>query len=99
MTALLISDVTVRDAEAMQTYRTRAAASIAEYGGRYLARGGAVESLEGTWNPCIIIVAKFRTIEQARAWYHSAAYASALEVKEHALTRNLILVEGLGDHP
>ena len=40
MAAYLISDVTVKNAAAFETYRTRAAASIAQYGGRYLVRGG-----------------------------------------------------------
>jgi uncharacterized protein (DUF1330 family) len=97
MAAYLISDVSMRDAEAFQTYRTRAAASIAAYGGRYLARGGAIEPLEGTWNPRIIIIVEFPTIEQAHAWYRSTEYASALEVRDDALSRNLILVEGIGD--
>ena len=97
MTAFLISDVSVRDAEAFQTYRTRAAASIAAYGGRYLARGGAIEALEGTWTPRTIIIVEFPTIEQARAWYRSPEYASALEVREMALSRNLILVDGIGE--
>ena len=96
MTAFLISDVSVRDAEAFQTYRARAAASIAAHGGRYLVRGGAIEALEGSWNPHTIIVVEFPTLERARAWYRSPEYASALEVRDAALVRNLILVDGIG---
>ncbi len=99
MTALLISDVTVRDAEAFQIYRTRAAASIAQYGGRYLARGGAIEPLEGTWEPRAIIIVEFPSMEQARAWYSSPEYASALEVRDAALSRDLILVDGISVPP
>jgi uncharacterized protein (DUF1330 family) len=91
----LISDVAIRDDEAVKTYRERAAASIAQYGGRYLARGGAVESLEGSWAPRTIIVVEFASVEQARAWYRSPEYAAALEVRDEALSRNLILVEGI----
>jgi uncharacterized protein (DUF1330 family) len=97
MTAYLISDISMRDADAFQNYRTRASASIAAYGGRYLARGGAIETLEGTWNPRTIIIVEFPTVEQAHAWYRSTEYASALEVRDDALSRNLILVEGIGD--
>ncbi len=61
MPAYVISDVTIRDADAIESYRSRAAASIARYGGRYLARGGAVETLEGTWRPNPIIIVEFRT--------------------------------------
>jgi uncharacterized protein (DUF1330 family) len=65
--AYLISDVSIRDNQAFQVYRTRAAASIAKYGGRYLVRGGAIEPLEGNWSPKTIIVVEFPDIERARA--------------------------------
>lgn len=96
MAAYLISDVTVRDAEAFQLYRTRAADSIARHGGRYLVRGGEIEPLEGAWDPRTIIVVEFPSLEHARAWYRSPEYASALKVRDKALTRNLILVDGIG---
>src|SRR5204863_8628170 len=80
MTAFLISDVSVRAIETFQRYRTRAAASIAAHGGRYLARGGAIEAFEGTWHPRTLIIVEFPTVEPARAWYRSPEYASALEV-------------------
>jgi uncharacterized protein (DUF1330 family) len=95
MPAYLISDVSVRDAKAFQTYRTRAAASIERYGGRYLVRGGPIETLEGGWTPRTIIVVEFADLDRARAWYRSPEYASALEVRDAALGRNLILVDGI----
>ncbi len=97
MTAFLVSDVSVRDADAFQTYRTRAAASIMQHGGRYLARGGQIERLEGTWKPRNIIIVEFPSIEQARAWYRSPEYAFALEMRDKALSRNLILVDGINN--
>jgi uncharacterized protein (DUF1330 family) len=98
MPVYLISDVSVRDAAAFQTYRTRAANSIATYGGKYLARGGEVQALEGTWSPRTFIIVEFPSGEQARAWYGSPEYASALELRDAALSRNLILVDGISEH-
>jgi len=95
MPAYIISDVTVRDAKAFQTYRTRAAASIAHYGGRYLVRGGPIEQLEGDWSPRAIVIVEFPDVERARAWYRSPEYAHALDVRDQALCRNLILVDGV----
>ena len=95
MAAYLISDVTMKDAAAFETYRTRAAASIAQYGGRYLVRGGSIEALEGSWAPRTIVVVEFADLERARTWYRSAEYASALAVRDEALDRNLILVDGI----
>ena len=96
MPAYIISDVAIRDREAFEAYRTRAAASIAAHGGRYLVRGGDVETLEGDWHPGPLIVVEFPDIETARRWYRSDEYAAALEVRDAALSRNLILVEGIG---
>jgi uncharacterized protein (DUF1330 family) len=94
MPAYIVSDVTIKDADAIQEYRIRAAASIAEHGGRYLVRGGTVECLEGDWQPNIIVV-EFPDAEAARRWYRSPEYAAALDMRDQALTRNLILVEGV----
>ena len=96
MAAFLISDVSIRDADAFQTYRTRAADSIARHGGRYFVRGGDVDPLEGTWSPRTIIIVEFASMEQARAWYRSPEYASALAVRDKALSRSLVLIDGVG---
>ena len=95
MAAYLISDVTVKNAAAFETYRTRAAASIAQHGGRYVVRGGPIEALEGGWTPRTIIVVEFADVDRARAWYRSPEYAEALVVRDQALSRNLILVDGI----
>jgi uncharacterized protein (DUF1330 family) len=95
MSAYLISDLTVLDDEAFQNYRTRAAEAIAKYGGRYLARGGEIQTLEGTWNPGNIVVAEFPSLDQARAWYRSPEYAQVLGFRDKALSRNLIFVDGV----
>jgi uncharacterized protein (DUF1330 family) len=65
------------------------------YGGRYLARLGEVQVLEGPWNPNMIVIVEFPNLEQARAWYRSPEYAFALEVRDTALRRNLVLVDGV----
>jgi uncharacterized protein (DUF1330 family) len=93
--AYLISDITVRDRAAFEVYRTRAAKAIHAYGGRYLARLGEVKVLEGSWNPNMIVVVEFPSLEQARVWYRLTEYAFALEVQDKALSHNLILADGV----
>ena len=95
MSAYIISDVRFRDAAAVEVYRERAARSIAQHGGHYIVRGGKIEVLEGEWKPHTIIIAEFPDLERARAWYRSPEYAPALAVRDNALTRNLIVVEGI----
>jgi len=95
MPAYIISDVEILDSTAIAIYRERAAASIAQYGGRYLIRGGAFEVLEGEWTPRAIVMVEFPDMEAAQVWYRSPEYAKALEVRDQALSRNLVLVEGV----
>jgi uncharacterized protein (DUF1330 family) len=93
MPAYVISDVRMKDASAMALYRERAAASIAQYGGRYVLRLGQIETLEGAWTPERVVIVEFPDVQAARAWYSSPEYAQALAVRDRALTRNLILID------
>jgi uncharacterized protein (DUF1330 family) len=95
MAAYVISEVEVRDASAMGTYRTLAARSIAQYGGRYLVRGGAAELVEGGPPPRTLVIVEFASMALARAWYASPEYAAALKVRQTALERRLVFVEGI----
>ena len=95
MSAYVISEVEVRDAAGFEAYRTIAARAIAQYGGRYLVRGGAASVVEGGPLPKTIIVVEFPTMERLREWYASSEYAEALKVRQTALDRRLIFVEGV----
>jgi uncharacterized protein (DUF1330 family) len=95
MAAYFISDASLKNREALEIFRARAASSISRYGGRYLARAGSVEPVEGSWKPSAIIIIEFPDLERARAWYRSAEYATALAVRDDAISRDMILVEGM----
>lgn len=95
MPAYVISDVEILDDDLIATYRSLAQASIARHGGRYLARGGTVEPIEGNWSPKAIVIVEFPTMERAREWYNSPDYGEALKVRERALNRRLIFVDGV----
>ena len=99
MSAYLISEVEVRDPAGFETYRTIAAKAIAQYGGRYLVRGGVAEAVEGGPPPKNIIVAEFPSMEVLREWYASPEYAEALKHRRTALDRRLIFVEGVAVAP
>ena len=95
MSAYVISELEVRDASAIETYRTIAAKSIAQYGGRYLVRNGAATCVEGGPPPKSIVVVEFPSMERLREWYASPEYAEALKVRRTALERRLIFVDGV----
>jgi uncharacterized protein (DUF1330 family) len=95
MSAYVISEVEMRDAAGFDTYRTIAAKTIAQYGGRYLVRGGGASVIEGGPPPKTVIVVEFPTMQRLREWYASPEYAEALKVRRTALDRRLIFVEGV----
>jgi uncharacterized protein (DUF1330 family) len=95
MPAYLISDVEFLDPDLVATYRSLAQAAIARHGGRYLARGGTVEAVEGGWTPQNIVIVEFPTMERARDWYRSPEYAEALAISKRALRRRMVFVEGV----
>lgn len=95
MAAYVISEVEILDRDLAKIYRKLAAASIEEHGGRYLVRGGASELIEGQPMPKNLIVVEFPTMMIAKEWYRSPEYSEALRVRERALERRLIFVEGV----
>ncbi|AGP60985.1 hypothetical protein M271_48115 [Streptomyces rapamycinicus NRRL 5491] len=98
MPAYVISEVEVLDEELADTYRTRAEASIRRYGGRYIVRGAAPEAMEGIWPAAQrVVVVEFPDADRAKEWYASSEYAEALELRETALERRLLLVEGVAE--
>lgn len=95
MPAYVIAQITVHDPDAYARYRELAPPTIAAYGGRYLARGGSTETLEGTWRPKRLVILEFPSIERAREWWSSAEYAPAKALRQTCADAEILLVEGL----
>ncbi|NIM51730.1 MAG: DUF1330 domain-containing protein [Gemmatimonadales bacterium] len=95
MSAYVIVDVDVQDPVRYEDYRRIAAPTVMAHGGRYIVRGGAVERLEGEWEPGRIVVLEFPTVEQARAWWSSDDYAPGKTLRQETATTQMILVEGV----
>jgi uncharacterized protein (DUF1330 family) len=99
MPAYIVVDIEIHDHEIFAAYRQLAPASIAAYGGRYLARGGQTEPLEGSWTPARLVILEFPTMQQARAWWESTEYAEARRLRQECATTQMLLVEGLRMEP
>jgi uncharacterized protein (DUF1330 family) len=95
MSAYVVVEVEVQDPERYETYKQLAPPSIAQYGGRYVARGGEVATLEGTWSPKRLVILEFPSVERAKAWWSSAEYAEAKALRQASARTQMIVVEGL----
>ncbi len=96
MAAFVIVDIEVADPVRYEDYKKAAAATVAAYGGRYVVRGGKVETLEGEW-PCgRFVILEFPSKERAREWWASEAYRPAKQLRHATARSKMILVEGMG---
>ncbi|MDA0981624.1 MAG: DUF1330 domain-containing protein [Proteobacteria bacterium] len=95
MSGYVIAEVDVHDAALFAEYQKLVPATIEQYGGRYLVRGGATETKEGGWVPKRVVMLEFPSTEQARKWYHSSEYAPALALRLKAASARMVIVEGL----
>ena len=95
MAAYVIVDVDVKNAKAYESYKYSAAASIAQYGGRYLVRGGTHEVLEGAWRPTRLVVLEFPTVDAAKRWYASDEYNKVKPIRLQHAVSDMVRVEGL----
>ena len=95
MAAYAVVNVRVTDPVRYEEYRSKVPATIASYGGRYLVRGGALEVLEGEWDPERLVVLEFESIGRLREWYDSPEYAPLKRLRQEAAATQLVVVEGL----
>lgn len=94
MPAYAIVQVDVKDADEYAKYAVLAGPAVAKFGGGFLARGGAVEVMEGTTRArCVII--KFADMDTAKTFYHSADYQAALAFALPVSERDYKIVEGV----
>ena len=94
MSAYVIAEIDVVDPAAYEDYRKQVLAVVTKYGGKFLVRGGTVESKEGGWVPKRIVVLEFPTMAQAQKFYDSPEYTPLIKLRQKASKGKLILVEG-----
>ena len=93
--AYLIAEIAVHDPAAYEGYKAAVAPLVAQFGGRYLARGGAAEALEGEAVKGRIIVLEFPSAAAARSFLQSDAYRSVAAIRYKSAVSRVIMVEGV----
>ncbi|MDQ4082799.1 MAG: DUF1330 domain-containing protein [Actinomycetota bacterium] len=95
MAVYAVVNVQITDPDRYTEYRGKVPATIARYGGKYLARGGEVEVLEGDWNPQRLVIVEFESMKRFHEWYNSPEYAPLKQVRHEATVTQFVVVEGL----
>ncbi len=95
MPAYWVAHVNITDPETYKNYSDRAPAALLKYGGKFLARGGRHETLEGDAAQTRVVVLEFESLERALECYHSPEYQEAKTFREGAADIHLAIVESL----
>ncbi|MCR5864255.1 MAG: DUF1330 domain-containing protein [Aquincola tertiaricarbonis] len=93
--AYIIAHVDVTDPTQYEDYKRLSSLAMQAHGAEVCVRGGRVEVLEGDWSPTRIVVLKFPSPQQARAFYDSTEYGQARAAREGAAVMRMVMVEGV----
>ena len=94
MKAYVLVNVNVKDPARYADYAKAAHPTVTAHGGRYLARGGRAERLEGSVGVNRVVVLEFPSYDHAKGWYDSPEYQAAALIRQSCSTGDLVLVEG-----
>lgn len=95
MAAYFILTVEVTDLRKFAKYLKTVRPVLDKYSGRYIVQGGKYEVLEGVWNPQIVAVLEFPSMEKAREFYYSEDYKPLLDLRTASTSSDVVLVNGV----
>lgn len=93
--AYVIAEVEVTDLPGMQKYGAKVPETLAPFNHHYVVRSSKIQSLEGEAPKGGIVVIAFDSVEKAREWYDSPAYAAIRPIRQSAAKSRIFIVEGL----
>jgi uncharacterized protein (DUF1330 family) len=94
MPAYFVAELDVTNVEGMAEYRAAVPATLAQYGGRFLTRGGATDLLEGGPEPKRVVILEFADRAAIKRWYDSPEYQKILPGRLNNSTGRAFIVEG-----
>jgi uncharacterized protein (DUF1330 family) len=95
MTAYVIVDIDVHDLVGYDEYKKLAPAIVESFGGKYLARGGRTEILEGDWSPNRLVILQLESVRQAKKWVDSPEYSEARKMRLSTTNSKMVVIEGV----
>ena len=96
MPAYFVAELEITNPAGFEPYRAAVPATIAQYGGRYLTRGGGPELIEGGPEPKRVVILEFADAAAVKRWYNSPEYQKILPQRLDNSTGRAFIVEGVG---
>ena len=94
MPAYFIAEIELTNPAEYEPYRAAVPATIAQYGGRYLTRGGAAQLIEGGPQPKRVVILEFADTAAVKRWYDSPEYQKILPTRLANSTGRAFIIEG-----
>jgi uncharacterized protein (DUF1330 family) len=94
MPAYVLAEIEITNPDGYKEYTTQVPATIEQYGGKFIVRGGRAHVLEGEWPERRRVIIEFPSVEAARKWWDSPEYAKPKALRKANSKGRLILIEG-----
>jgi len=95
MAAYVLAEIEIVNPEGYKEYTKVVPGTIAQYGGKFLTRGGNTEVLEGEWPQRRRVLIEFPSVQAAKAWWDSPEYEKPKAVRKANSNGRLLLLEGV----
>jgi uncharacterized protein (DUF1330 family) len=90
----LVANAIATDSARYVEYQEKVPAILAQYGGKYLVRAGAMQPLEGDFGIERMVIVEFESMDAARRFYESAEYAPMLKLRKETTRSQVAFIEG-----
>ena len=91
----MVAQIDITDEAAFAEYRSLVPATVEQYGGRYIIRGGAIEALEGEWPDRRLTIIEFPDVAALKRWHGSDEYRPLKGMRERSAISTILAVEGV----
>ncbi|MDE2859899.1 MAG: DUF1330 domain-containing protein [Chloroflexota bacterium] len=95
MPAFVITDVEITDASLYWQFVERVTSTVEAHGGKFVARGGTLEVMLGSWTPKRLAILEFDSLQQVHRWLESPEYTALTDIRSRSSNINMVVVEGL----
>jgi uncharacterized protein (DUF1330 family) len=94
MSAYVVAHVDVKNWDAYREYMRHTPRVIAKFGGRFIARGGEMVTLEGPEETLRVVLVEFPTLDSAKNFYNSPDYKAVRKLREGGGSAKLVAIDG-----
>jgi uncharacterized protein (DUF1330 family) len=95
MAAYIIATINVTDWDRYKEYMKVTPGVIAKFGGKFIARGGEIVTLEGPEETQRVVLIEFPSLEKAKEFYNSEDYRKAKKLRAGAATAQFLAIDGI----